>query len=311
MWDHGLLRRQSDDVSDEIDEIFFIYMMLNPVSSKELMDVFLDWEPRVSLPMTDNVILAATCRNIQALQTLLERSDFRVPPTFSERLKEVTFSYGCGRTEGLGLIATKRPDDFPIDSDLFEKFVEELDFETLKSLIQVRASDVRVTETVLEKAAKNQNSGRIFRLLWPRRESGIVITESMLRYALANRHAEDIVSFMQENIKSDMNFSEETIDTLLSASEAGVTCLKLLQCLSTHGFSLSERLTETICCHKDAMDMLTLLVNKEGYNVPITEGIISSAASNKSQGPAVLKFLAKLHQKSLPVTDGYTKKLFK
>lgn len=201
------------------------------------------------------------------------------------------------------MIATKRPNEFPIDSDLFEKFVEELDFETIKSIMQVRASDVRVTESVLEKAAENHNSGRIFRLLWPQRESGIVINESMLRYALANRHAEDIVSFMQENIKSDMNLSEETIDTFLSTSNAGVTCLKLLQSLSTHGFSVSERLTETICCHKDAIDMLNLLVNKEGYNVPITEGIISSAASNESQGPAVLKYLAKLHQNSLPVTE--------
>lgn len=61
MWDHGLLRKQSDDGSDEIDEIFVIFTMLNQVSGKEIMDVFLDWEPRVSLPMTDNVIVAATC----------------------------------------------------------------------------------------------------------------------------------------------------------------------------------------------------------------------------------------------------------
>lgn len=303
MWDHGLLRKQSDNISDEIDEKFIMYAMLNRLSGKEVMDVFLDWEPRVSLPMTDEVILITICWNIRALQTLLERPDFRVPPNFSKRLKELMFRFGPSRTEGLGLIATKRPNEFRIDSDLFENFVEELDFEALKSLMQVRSSDVRVTESVLEKAAKNRNSCHIFRLLWPQREPGIVINESMLRYALANQHAAEIVSFMQGNIRFDMNFSEETIDTFLSTSESGVTCLKLLQSLSTHGFSISERFTETICCHQDAMDMLTLLVNQEGYNIPVTEGIISSAASNKSQGPAVLKYLAKVYQKSLPVTE--------
>lgn len=303
MWDRGLLRKHSADTTDEIDEAIAIFTMINQVSCKAMMDVFLSWEPRVSLPMTDDVILVATCWNIQALQTLIERSDFRVPATFLERLRELAYQYGRSRTEGLGLIATRRPNEFPIDSDLFEKFVKELDFETLKSLMQVRASDVRVTESVLEKAAENQNSGRIFRLLWPQRESGIVIKESMLRHAFANRHVEEIVSFMQENIKSDMNLSEETIDTLLSTAEAGVTCFKLLQSLSTHGFSVSERHIETICCHKDAIDMLSLLVVEEGFNIPITDGIISSAASNTSQGPAVLKYLGKLYQKPLPVTE--------
>ncbi|KAJ6088094.1 hypothetical protein N7499_004276 [Penicillium canescens] len=301
LWDLGLLRKKSSDVANEIDEMLVCHSMMNWQSvALDIMEIFLDWQPRVSVPMSDRIFLTAVCKSTDVLDLLLERCEFHISSTFLEGLNSPEFSSGDNRTSGLALLAIKRPDEFPVDNNLSEKFAGDLSLEEMKSLMQVRKSDICVTAKVLELAALNTG---LFAMLWPDREPGTVITELMLRNAVTNEsHSREILTFMQEHMDPQMNSNEETIHELVSTATDGVATLELLLGLPSSSFSVSERLIEIISAHKEATEMLSLLVNR-GFEVPITEGIVSSAASNQTQGPAVIQYLLNLHPKPLPVTE--------
>ncbi|KAJ6006711.1 hypothetical protein N7451_004655 [Penicillium sp. IBT 35674x] len=303
LWDLDALKKQPSDVSNEVSERWVIHAMFNKHSGLEIIKEFLDWQPKISVPITDDVLLTAVCWKTDALDLLLERCDVHVSPAVLEKLKNRPFTIGLSRSEGLALLAIKRPDEFPMNKDLFDEFAARLRFETMSSLMQIRKSDLFVTKEILEAAASNPTSGGIFSLLWPHREPGIVVSESMLCIAVANaHHSREIVTFMRQHLKPRMNLSEKTIHELMSTCHEGVLTLELILSLSSSAFSVTEGLTEIICSHKEATDMLGLLATN-GFNVPITEDVVSSAASNESQGPAVIKYLAKIHQTTLPVTE--------
>ncbi|CAG8137063.1 unnamed protein product [Penicillium salamii] len=303
MWDQNLLRGESTENSDEIEPSLIMHAVMNQNSGLEIVKIFLDWQPRISVPIIEDVLMSAICWKKDTLSLLLERCDVQISPTMLEKLETGMYRFGFSRTEGLALLATKRQSEVPINDALFETFAQRLDLEAFKALMQVRKSDVHVTQDALETAAGNRESGNVFGLLWPQREPGVVFTESMLCNAVENNpHVEEVTNFMHENIDSNLTLSEETIQKLLANSKKGLVTLKMLLSPLTSGFSLSERVAEAICAHGDAMEMLSFLANK-GFDVPIIEGVVSSAASNEAAGPAVMKYLTKIYQKPLPITE--------
>ncbi|CAG8929162.1 unnamed protein product [Penicillium salamii] len=303
MWDQNLLREQSTENSDEIDPSLMERVMMNQNSGLEIVKILLDWQPRISVPIIEEALIAAICWEKDTLDLLLERcDDVQISPATLEKLKSGRYDYPFF-TEGLALLATKRPNEVPIGDAFFKWFAERLDLEAFKALMQVRKSDVHVTQDVLEAAAGNTKSGNVFGLLWPQREPGVVFTESMLCNAVEdNPQAEEATNFMTQHIDSHLTLSEGTILRLLDSSEKGLVTLKILLGPLNPGFSLSERVAEAICAHGDAVEMLSFLANK-GFDVAMTEGVVSSAALNKAAGPAVMKYLTKIYQKPLPITE--------
>ncbi|CAG8386718.1 unnamed protein product [Penicillium salamii] len=289
MWDQNLLREKSTKNSDEIEPSLIIHAIMNQNSGLEIVKIFLDWQPRISKKDTLNL--------------LLERCDVQISPTILERLETSIYRFGFSRTKGLALLATKRPNEVPINDALFETFAQRLDLEAFKALMQVRKSDVHITQDALETVAGNRESGNVFGLLWPQREPRVVFTESMLCNAIkSNPHVEEVTNFIHKNIESSLTLSEETIQKLLTNSIKGVIALKMLLSSLTSGFSLSKRVAEAIYTHSNAIEILSFLANK-GFDVPITKGVVSSAASNEVAGPAVIKYLTKIYQKPLPITE--------
>lgn len=298
LWDLNLLRNQSPDAANEIDEHLIWRAMGNMYSAVDIMEVFIDWQQSGLVLMPQSVFLNAACENKNVLELLLERCQFQVSPTFREELKtKSTF----GTASGLAVLAIKRPDEFPVDQELFETFAQGLGLDEMTSIMQLRKSDALVTTDILEKAAGNKN---IFPLLWPEREPSTVITELMIINAAANEsHSKEMLGFIKEHMDLQMGLSEETIHELLSTtSTEGVATLDMLLSLPSLSFSVSERILEIISSHRESTEMLTLLVSK-GFEIAITEGVVTSAASNKFQAPEIVKYLMGLHGKPLPVAE--------
>lgn len=306
LWDQNLLRGESYDNPDEIGEHVLAATMRNRRSGVEILHVLLDWQPRISIPITPTVLLSAIRYGPDTLKILLDTCDAHVTPEVLMGLEEDecgVMKFTSTKAQSLCILAVKRPTEFPIDEDLLLHFAKFLDLEAMTSLIQARKSDISVMEYHLEKAAKNEKSGGIFGLLWPYRESGIVITEDMLCKAASNDdHWLELMGFMQEHMEPGMSLSEDAIEILMSNCEEGVATLNMITNISSSEFSVSETLAGVVCSRGDAIDLLSLLANK-GMNIPITETVVAYAASNELQGPAVFEYLAKIHQKPLPITE--------
>lgn len=297
MWDLGLPGNKSPDSANEIGEGMMSRAIFNWYSAVEIMEIFIDWHQTGSSMMPQGVFLTAVCENEHVLEVLLERCEFHVSPAFLEELKS---KWGFKLESGLALLAIKRPDEFPVNEELFETFAKSLSLEEMTSLMQLRKSDVHVTTYVLENAAGNKD---IFPLLWPEREPSTVVTELMLLNAAANEsHSKELTEFMKEHMDPQMSLSQEAVDKLLSNSVEGVATLDMLLSLPSSPLSIDETLFETISSHRQSTEMLTLLVSK-GLEILITEGLVISAASNKFQAPEVVKYLLTLHGKPLPVTE--------
>ncbi|KAJ5353699.1 hypothetical protein N7541_006263 [Penicillium brevicompactum] len=297
LWDLGLLRNQSPDAANSIDDRLLWFTMLNKHSAPEIMEVFIDWQQSGSVLMSPRVFLTAICENKDLFELLLERCEFHVSSAFLEEL-ESKLEPTMG--PALALLAIKRPDEFPVDEETLRMIVQTISMEEMTSLIQLRKSDLRVTSYVLERAVLNE---KIFILLWPEREANTVITWMMINNSLANAtHVTEVLGFIKEHMDPQMGLSEETIHELLSLTNEGVAALKMLLSPPSSSLPVSETLFEIICSHREAVDMVILLASK-GFEILITEGVVRSAASNKFQAPEIVGHLLKLHGEPLPVTE--------
>ncbi|KAJ5322943.1 hypothetical protein N7452_011232 [Penicillium brevicompactum] len=298
LWDLGLLRSQSPDAANEINEVLIKHTIGDMHSAVEIMDIFIDWHQSGSVLIPEGVFFLAASENKNVFELLLDRCEFHVPPTFREELEA---SNGFYSNSGLALLAIKRPNEFPVDQELFEMFAQNCSLEEMTSMMQLRKSDVRVTTDVLEAATGNEN--HVFPLLWSEREPDTVITELMIQNAVASEfHSREFLAFIKERMDPQMSFSQETMEELLSFSTDGVATLDMLLTLPSSSLSVSETLLEIILSHSASTDMLSLLASR-GFEIPITEGLVSSAASNIYQAPETVQYLSRPHNKPLPVTE--------
>ena len=112
LWDLGLLRSQSPEAANEIDGGLLRYAIGNLCFAVDIMEIFIDWQQSGSVVIPQSVFLDAACENKDVLELLLEHCQFHVSSTFREDLKAKSV---FNTTSGLAVLATKRPDEFPVD----------------------------------------------------------------------------------------------------------------------------------------------------------------------------------------------------
>lgn len=241
----GLLYEQSADAGDTLSGSVIKATMANVKCSDEIMSVFLDWQPEVSLPST-----------------------------------EVLLKYAVGSSERfLSLAKNNRLD-------------------TMQSLLRSRRKDVHVTQRVLEESTASPAGADMISLLWSYREPGTEVSEKMLRSASEN--GGDVTEFVSKQLPPGLTLNEQVILDIISRSGDGVATIKMFLSHPSLGFCVSQDSIETICFHRDALEMLKLLSNDGGLGVPITETMVCTAARN---GPSVLRYLAELFPGHLTIPE--------
>ncbi|CAI7661936.1 unnamed protein product [Penicillium palitans] len=233
------------------------------------MSVFLDWRPEISVSITDDMLISAlrdaSTSSPPLLKLLLEKYYAHVSPAIIKRLDSDDTDYFT--TKCLLHLAIERPNQLPITDDILGRFASRLDSAMVIQLLRSRSEEIRVTQDVLENAAANSRGADMLPLMWPYGEPGMEVSKEML------------------------------------ISKDGAATLRAFLGLPALHLSVSEALTKSICCNKDAVEMLELVAKDGSLGVPITENAVHAAVLNWRDAASVINCLAQLSQDPLPVTE--------
>lgn len=302
--DQGLLRDQPTDDNGTISEWLIADTLTNETSAVEIMNVFLDWST-VSTPITDSHLAFAICEvsSDSLARLLFERCDVQIPDEVFHRLDSFVDPV---KTAGLAYLALERPNELPITETLVELFAREESPKVMEFILHNQKENVRVTQYVLEAAAANRRDGNMLRLLWPVRDADTEVYEQMLLNAAHNTpHQIDYLSLLLQEVEPD-SLSTETIETIvfdaIEHAQDGVALLRMLLSLPSFSLPISHNMFEWICSCPGAVEMIKLLQEEKGIDVPVTESIIFTAMASGEQGPSLIKYLAQLSSEPVPVT---------
>lgn len=299
--DHGLLTKQSTDLSDRLRRSMLSGAMANECSRVEIMSVFLDWQPEISVSITDDMLISAlrdaSTSSPPLLKLLLEKYYAHVPPAIIKRLDSDDTDYFT--TKCLLHLAIERPNQLPITDDILGRFASSLDLAMVLQLLRSRSEEIRVTQHVLENAAANSRGADMLPLMWPYGEPGMEVSKEMLVRAKSR----DNVGFLLQKLGPTWTLDEPAILKIIQISKDGAATLRVFLGLPALHLSVSEALTKSICCNKDAVEMLELVAKDGSLGVPITENAVHAAVLNWRDAASVINCLAQLSQDPLPVTE--------
>lgn len=299
--DHGLLTKPSTDLSDKLRRSMLSGAMANECSRVEIMSVFLDWRPEISVSITDDMLISAlrdaSTSSPPLLKLLLEKYYAHVPPAIIKRLDSYDADYFI--TKCLLHLAIERPNQLPITDDILGRFASRLDSAMVLQLLRSRSEEIRVTQHVLENAAANSRGADMLPLMWPYGEPGMEVSKEMLVRAKSR----DNVGFLLQKLGPTWTLDEPAILEIIQISKDGAATLKVFLGLPALHLSVSEGLIESICCNKDAVEMLKLVAKDGSLGVPITENAVHAAVLNRTDAASVINYLAQLSQDPLPVTE--------
>ncbi|KAJ5626486.1 hypothetical protein N7528_003913 [Penicillium herquei] len=288
-----LLRQMLPSASDTIKPDLIMRAIKSVYSGLLMMNVFLDWRPKISIPIPSDLLLAVVQGDFSPQNSgpFLDRCDISLPSTI--------FDCDYDTIYGVAFLVQKRPNEVPLSDNLIEKFAFLGDIQTMKILLQHRKQDFHVTQNVLQEAAGNAFTGMLS-LLWPYRDPGVKVDDEMISYTAGNLPgAQEDLRFLLERRESDSPISEEALLTVLEFCYDGVTTLKMLWDHIPPSLLVSPTLFEVIGRHRNAVEMFELLIENPNCSIQVTDHLVENVAANK---PSVINYLAQLHKRPLPVT---------
>ncbi|KAJ5716680.1 hypothetical protein N7493_008591 [Penicillium malachiteum] len=293
LWNGDLLRQMLPSASDTMKPELSMRAIENVHSGLLIMNVFLDWRPKASIPIPNNLLSAVVQGEFPPKNSgpFLDRCDISLPLTL--------FDCEYDNIYGVTFLVQKRPNGVPLSDNLIEKLAFLGDTQTMKILLQHRKQDFRVTQSVLKEAAGNAFTGMLS-LLWPYRDPGVNVDDEMISYTAGNvPGAQADLCFLLEQRESNSPISDEALLTVLEFCYDGVTTLKMLWEYMPPSVLVSPTLFEVIARHRNAMEMFELLMENSNCSIQVTDNLVENVAANN---PSVINYLAQLHKRPLPVT---------
>ncbi|KAJ5706714.1 hypothetical protein N7488_006515 [Penicillium malachiteum] len=222
LWNGDLLRQMLPGANDTIKPELIMRAMKSMHSGLLMMNVFLDWRPKISIPIPNDLLLAVVQGDFPPHNSgpFLDRCDISFPSTIFDCDHETIY--------GVAFLVQKRPNEVPLSDKLIEKLSFLGETRTMKILLQHRRRDFHVTQNVLQEAAGNAFTGMLS-LLWPYRDPGVKVDDEIISYTAGNvPEAQEDLRFLLERRESDSPISEEALLTALEFCYDGVTTLKML-----------------------------------------------------------------------------------
>ncbi|KAJ5691572.1 hypothetical protein N7488_012307 [Penicillium malachiteum] len=131
LWDLDLLRKSPSGTSNEIHEQAFLSAAMNPKSGCELTKMILDWQPKITVSISDELLMYMTAKKHDVLGLPLDRCDFEISSSFLEDLESNASSYNDFPAE-IAILATKRPNEVPLTDELCKILARGLGLEEMR-----------------------------------------------------------------------------------------------------------------------------------------------------------------------------------
>ncbi|KAF9886511.1 hypothetical protein FE257_011418 [Aspergillus nanangensis] len=292
-----------------ISETVIHRAMMNNTAGLEMVRQFLGWREMglVSFSFPSDIVRIATCFAFDLedmFDLLFQRceDEIQIPPT----LFNVAGQLPWMRFERLAALTRRKSAELTMHDTLVRAMAEFFNRTDMDFVLRARP-DIRVTESVLVHAAKNEQGLDVFFLLWDRREQGISITEDVLVGAAGNGGSQDILQFLIDKLAADVQLADKVMEEAIANLPKGLSMVRAIWGSHKASFDISANMIELAIGRSSApMEMLELLRNNSTTEVPVSEAMMCAAAGNRRNAPDLITYLSQMQEEPIPVTEKVT-----
>ena len=168
-------------------------------------------------------------------------------------------------------------------------------------LKQEAAAGIRITEAILESAAKNRND-KVMRLLLTDRGKEIKITEAVLEAAVSNRSSERKEEILQLLLDHESAAGIRITEGMLKSAASNERVMRAILTRRGKEIKITEAVLEAVAKSWVGCAMMRLLLEQQGEEIRITENVVIAAASNPVD-PDVFKLLLEKRGSDVRITQ--------
>ncbi|WAO92355.1 HET domain-containing protein [Fusarium falciforme] len=240
------------------------------------------------------------------------------------------------RAKKLGVMADllgRRGDYAQITEEGMIRIARSFGQELMTLLLDWREDEVKITEEVVEAAARNRSGKEVMALLLDRCGDGIIvtpglvqtltksfnalamtklldqrgpevkITEEVIEAAAGNHwNGKEVMALLLDQRGSSVKITEQVAKAAVRNSSTGIAVMALLLDRCGDGIIVTPGLVQTLTKSFNALAM-TKLLDQRGPEVKITEEVVKAAAGSHWNGEQVMALLLKQRGPEVKITE--------
>ncbi|KAK8108432.1 HET-domain-containing protein [Apiospora sp. TS-2023a] len=184
--------------------------------------------------------------------------------------------------------------------------IEHCDEEGMVLLVGNMGEDVKITEVVVEAAARNLYTEKAIAAVLDQAGDQVAITEEAVRQASSNRGCGlGIMTRLLDRRGDQVTITEEVLKAAARNWCQGSKIITLLLDRRGDQLTTTEEVLKAAARNGwEGSEIITLLLDQKGVQVTITEGVVKAAAGN---GPEILKLLFDRKGDQVTITEEVVK----
>jgi transcription termination factor Rho len=296
----SLLNQRGDEVT--ITERVVEAAACNWQSGKEIMALLLDQRAHGFDMLPESVATVVRLFDKRAIAGLLDQRGDEVKIT--EQVVEAATKNLENGKEIMALLLDRRADGFDMLPESVATVVRLFDKRAITSLLDQRGDEVKITERVVEAAAKNTESGEeIMALLFDRRGNEVNITAHVVKAAAENwESGKEIMTLLLGRRRDEVKITEQVVIAAAENSKSGKEIMALFFDQRVDGFDM---LPETVGAVARLFNKSAIasLLERRGDEVNITAQVLEAAAKNMESGEEIMAALVDWQGDEVQITE--------
>ncbi|UKZ63248.1 uncharacterized protein TrAtP1_004476 [Trichoderma atroviride] len=188
--------------------------------------------------------------------------------------------------------------------------IKGLNLDRLKhlDLILDHSDEIKITEEMVQAAARNYYGPQVLQLLLEKRGHDITVTKDILKAAADSHHGPEAIILLLDKYGHQFSITDDIVESAVARTYRAKEVLSLLLDKRGHEFSITDDIVKSAVARTyRAKEVLSLLLDKRGHEFQITNDIVKSAVANECLAKEVLSLLLNQRGHEFTITEDIVK----
>ncbi|PYI15098.1 hypothetical protein BO99DRAFT_263688 [Aspergillus violaceofuscus CBS 115571] len=291
LWNMGALYGLEE--SKIIHPVMLLSMTKNPNCADELLDICFDRDDQNTIPVTAELLEAAfgnVDRRVGILKVLLRQRKEELQ--FTQQIMRLVADISPFNSELAILVLRNHSQITCLLPEHAETFAGGASSEVLRLALEVYGENIMSQRNVLLAASVNPGARDMIRLLLSGKESNATLRHAMILAAATERKMEglEFLCFVLDLWGPQTEIDQDIMIAAVNNYFRGMAILEAFLARQQAGFAVSEAILLE-AAYKSTQEVMQLLMNNGGSEIPIRQELLLAAANNRDYGLSVLRFL--------------------
>ncbi|PYH85573.1 hypothetical protein BO82DRAFT_429091 [Aspergillus uvarum CBS 121591] len=279
--------------SEIIHPVILLSMTRNPNCADVLLDICFDRHDQNTIPVTAELLEAAFGNvdlRVSILKVLLRRRKAELQ--FTQQIMHLVADISPFNSELAILVLRNHSQITCLLPEHAETFAGGASSEVLRLALEVYGENIMSQRNVLLAASVNPGARDMIRLLLSGKELNATLRHEMILAAATERKMEGLkfLCFVLDLWGPQIEIDQDIMIAAVNNYFRGMAILEAFLARQQAGFAVSEAILLE-AAYKSTQEVMQLLMNNGGSEIPIRQELLLAAANNRDYGLSVLRFL--------------------